>query len=359
MPADVQIKQFELADTEALLAFLRVAYPHDTRKSDPAYWTWHCLEHPHARPDNVPLWIVKSGAEVMGQLATIPVEVKVGEQSTRAIWIIDLIVHEDLRGRGLGKRLFLAAGESYSTMIALGINEGSTGVLRSLKWAEMGGIHRYHRLLYPGHAFGEIARIGPLKHLVNLSYAPFRPRLSQSSPPRNGSLREITKFDASFDDLWKRAARQWHCAVVRDSRYLDWQFVRQPAKRFQVLGLYESDQLAGYVILFFRKPERSGVPPKASIADLCYDASSSPDVVDELLRTALRSALERRAGSLVTDVLDPHVEERLKRFGFWRIKSSPQFMVGTTEHQALMYDPGNWFLTRADSDVSIFEQPNL
>jgi len=24
-----------------------------------------------------------------------------------------------------------------------------------------------------------------------------------------------------------------------------------------------------------------------------------------------------------------------------------------------MYDPSSWFLTRADSDVSIFEEPNL
>ena len=150
MSGDIQIKQFAAADQDALLSFLRIAYPDDPRKSEPSYWKWHFPDNPHAKPGDVPLWVVRRGEEIVGQLATIPVELKVGEESTPTIWIIDLIVHEDLRGRGIGKRLFLAAGESYSTMLALGINEGSTAVLRSLKWAALGGIHRYHKLLFPG-----------------------------------------------------------------------------------------------------------------------------------------------------------------------------------------------------------------
>jgi hypothetical protein len=82
-------------------------------------------------------------------------------------------------------------------------------------------------------------------------------------------------------------------------------------------------------------------------------------VIDALLKGALRLALERRAGGLVIDVLDPRVEERLSQLGFWRIKASPPFMAGTFDDQDLMYERSNWFLTRGDSDVSIFEEPNL
>jgi hypothetical protein len=31
----------------------------------------------------------------------------------------------------------------------------------------------------------------------------------------------------------------------------------------------------------------------------------------------------------------------------------------TGGREQLMYDPANWFLTRGDSDVSIFEHPNV
>lgn len=359
MAGDVQIKQFELADQEELLSFLRVAYPDEPRKSELDFWKWHYLENPHTALYDIPLWVVKDGERIVGQLATIPVALKVGTEETRAIWILDFIVLPQYRGQGLGKRLVLASRESYPTMITLGINEQSTAVFRSLKWVALGGVHRYHRLLYPGHAFREIARMGPLPKLVNLCYAPFRPRDAQTRYTGGGVLREVTAFDASFADLWQRACAQWPCAVVRRPHYLEWQFFHQPGKKFEVRGLYEQGQLMGYVVLFFRKNGPSGLPPKAAITDLCYDASRSTQVVDELLKAALHLALEKQAGSLVTDVLDPLVESRLQRLGFWRMKAAPQFMASTSEHQDLIYDQSNWFLTRGDSDVSIFEQPNL
>ena len=367
MPSDAHIQQFTVADTQALLAFLREAYPDDPRKSEPAYWRWHYLENPRTDPDDVPLWVLKddaAGGRIVGQVATIPVTLKVGAEERRAIWILDFIVHENYRGQGWGRRLLDTAREHCRTMIALGINAGSTGVLNSQKWAAMGSINRYHLLLNPGHAVKELSRLRTLGRAANLAYAPLRPRLGKLATS-GVSLRAVERFDADFDDLWRRAAAQWPCAVVRRADYLDWQFTRQPGKRYETLGLYAGGRLAGYVVLFFRQPERGGraaaaaASPKVAISDLCYDAGAGFDVIDELLCAALNLALGRRAGSLVTDVLDARVEERLVRRGFWRIKRAPGFMVYSETERELTGDPRNWFLTRADSDVSIFEHPNL
>ncbi|HEX8891156.1 MAG TPA: GNAT family N-acetyltransferase [Pyrinomonadaceae bacterium] len=358
MSSDIQIKQLEIAEQDALLAFLRIAYPGDLRRSEPTFWRWHFVENPFAGHENIPCWILKRGEEVLGQIAAIPVEMKVGDERIRAACMIDLIVHEDLRGQGFGKRLFHAAGEQYSTMFSLGMNENSTPILHKLQWADLGSLHRYHRLLFPGEALKEARNIAPLREALNLAYAPFRPRLSRSSA-KEFAVREVSSFDSSFTEFWQEARAQWPCVVERNRSYLEWQFGRQPGKRFEILGCYEENRLLGYTVLFFRKPERASVPPKAAISDICYRMKDSATIIDELLRAALSRALERRAGSLVTDVLDPLVEERLKRFGFWRVKTAPQFMAGSSEHQELLYNAGNWFLTRADSDVSIFEQPNL
>jgi GNAT superfamily N-acetyltransferase len=359
MSDDIHIKQFEASDEEALLSFLRLAYADEPIKSDPDFWRWHFLENPYASSD-VPLWIVRSGNTVVGQMATIPVQLKVGDKERRALWIIDFILLPEYRGRKLGKRLMQVARDTYCrTMIALGYNEQSEAVLRSHKWVSLGSINRYHKLLFPGNATKEISRLGPVRHLANLIYAPLRPRLSKLTPVKNVSLREVTRFDSSFDELWKDASAQWPCAVVRSSRFLEWQFMKQPGKKYNVLAYYEQDRLLGYVALFFRKAERGRVSPKAAISDLCYSSRNSEEVIDSLLEGALRLAIERRAGSLVTDVLDPRVEQRLRGMGFYRIKASPPFMAGTDERQDLIYVRDNWFLTRADSDVSIFEQPNL
>jgi GNAT superfamily N-acetyltransferase len=359
MPPDVQIKQFELSDQEGVLSFLRLAYTDDPRKSDPAFWKWHYLENPYTSLDDVPLWIVKDGERVVGQAATILVELKVGEETRKGIWILDFILLPEYRGQKLGKRLLQLARETYPTMMALGFNEASGNVLRSLEWVPMGAINRYQKLLYPGYGLKEIASIGPLRKLVNLAYFPFRIGSRQTKPEHDYAIREVSRFENSFDDLWRRAAQRYSCAVVRGSSFLEWQFMRQPGKKFEVLGLYETKRLVGYVVLFFRKPQRGNAPLKAAITDICYDSDRAEEKIDELLKAALRLSIERRAGSLVTDVRDPKVEQRLLRLHFWPIKKSPPFMVYSPNRRELMYEPDNWFLTRADSDVSVFEDPNL
>jgi hypothetical protein len=140
---------------------------------------------------------------------------------------------------------------------------------------------------------------------------------------------------------------------------VNWQFREQPGKVFHVIQLYKQGRLVGYAMLFFRKGPISGVSPKAAISDFVYDRESPDEIIEVLLEAALQVAVKRKAGSLVTDVLDARLEDHLKRHGFWRIKKSPRFMASTQEFQDLIYSPESWFLTRADSDVSIFEEPNV
>jgi hypothetical protein len=58
-------------------------------------------------------------------------------------------------------------------------------------------------------------------------------------------------------------------------------------------------------------------------------------------------------------MLDPRIESKLKQSGFWRIKNAPQFMAYAPQGTDAICNASNWFLTRGDSDVSIFEEPNL
>lgn len=354
MISEVEVKQFELADRDSLLSFLQIAYANEPVKFDPAYWNWHYLENPYTVPDNIPLWVVKDGDRVVGQAATILVKLKVEDEIRFAVWILDFVLLPEYRGRKLGKRLLLLARETYPTMLALGYNQMSGNVLTSLGWVPMGTIHRYQRLLFPGFAAKEVARIAPVRGLVNFGYAPFRPRLNKGSE----SIRQVDVIDSRFDDLWSRASTLWPCAVVRGSAFLNWQFRKQPGKVFEIIGYFDGDQLRGYLVFFFRRDEY-GAPPKVAISDICYDPENGNQVIDSLLEAALALAIERQAGSLVIDVLDSRVESHLQRRGFWRIKRAPPFMIYSPTKQDLFYQSANWFLTRGDSDVSIFEGPNV
>jgi hypothetical protein len=353
----VEIKQFELADEEALLAFLREAFADEPRKSDPAVWRWQYLDHPYVGRGDVPLWVVKSEGRIVGQLPTIPVRLKVGAESTRALWLVDGIVSTAFHGRALMTRLMRTALESCPIVMGLGIAR-SVPLYKRLRAQPLGHLHRYQKLLFPGNAVRELAGRRLLRGFANLAYAPFRPRVREVTVPEV-TVGEVEGFDASFDDLWREAAPQWTCAVERDRQVLDWQFRRQPGKHFHILTLRRDGRLAGYAVLFFRKGEHGHASPKASIADLLYGPSDPAGVIGSLLDASLRLAIERRAGSLVIDIRDDRVERELARRGFWRIKKAPEFRAIARVHQTLVNEPANWFLTRADSDVSIFESANL
>ena len=356
----VTIERFDLSEKENLLSFLKTAYDDNPRQSDERFWSWHFAESPLSSAKKMPVWLAKSGGRIAGQLAAIPVELKVGERVLPSMWILDFIVDPKFRRQGIGKNLVRAAEESCSVM--LGVNtmeQHAPALLQGLGWKIVGKIPRFHKMLFPGAAVKEIAKIKPLASAVNLGFAPFRPRLKNKNLSNNENLRILENFEAGFDELWDEASRQWNCAVKRDVKILEWQYKKQPGKKFDILGFFEQRKLRGYAVLFFRKADERGFISKAAITDIFYHPDNAEKTIDKLIEGALSLAVERRAGGLVTDVIDDLLQERLEKFGFWRVKNPLQLMVKTTENQGLLYDAKNWFLTRGDSDISIFEDPNL
>jgi len=342
-----------------LREFLRTTYPNNQRKSDPRFLNWYFLKNPNVNPESIPLWIAVDNGRIVGQLATIPVELKVGTTKADAIWILEFILLPEYRGRGLGKQMVIAAQEKYPTMITLGINEASTRVFDSLGWSPMGSIHRYHKLLYAGNAAGKFSKLGLVRHGLNFLSAPLRISIGRQGHAAEYEIKHTSTLDPSFDELWTEACNQWPCSVHRDSRFVSWQFVEQPGKRFEFLFLFKRAKLVGYAALFFRSIASSDHPPKAAISDLVYAPDCPDETVDILVESGLDIAIQRRTGGLVTDILDGRAEASLLRHGFRQIKKSPRFMACTNEYKDLLYKPENWYLTRADSDVSIFEEPNV
>jgi GNAT superfamily N-acetyltransferase len=354
---DFEIAQLRRDQLHELAGFLRGVYPGEKRKADVAYLRWFYEQNPNVDGGLLPIWVLRRSGQIIGQLGTIPVRLKAGSTYTKAIWILEFVILPEFRGKGLGKKLVLAAGEKYRTMLTLGINEASTRVFTSLGWKTMGRIHRYHKFLFAGSSAQIPGKRSLLRDGLNRISFPRRASRRPENPKYTFTCDRV--FGPELDQFWERASVQWCVAVRRDHKLLEWQFVHQPRKLFECIRLYEGGQLVGYAVLFFRAGRDGGPPPKAAISDLAYDSTNRDEVIDALLNAALHLAIERKAGSLVTDVLDTRAEAGLKKLGFSRIKNSPPFMAISSEFPDEIHDPAHWYLTRADADVSIFEGANV
>ena len=305
----------------------------------------------------LPVWLAKSGDRIAGQLGALPVELNIGSKTVTAFWLLDMVVDEDFRRRGIAKQLSLAAERDSPYL--LGVNtdqQHAPKLLQSLGWVKVGKIPRYHKILFPGNELKGFAGIP--KDVVNYLTSTLRPR-SMEGLFDSGMIRRIDRFDSAFDDLWLRGLKQDACSVTRNAATLEWQFSRQPGKEFEILGCYRAERLCGYAVLFFRKPDKTGSIKKAAISDIFYETENGRETVDALIKGAIEIAIERRAGGLVVDAIDPLLEDRFRRFGFWKVNSELQLMAKSPDSQEMIYDPKNWFLTRGDSDISIFEDYNI
>ena len=357
MSESLTARQFTLEDRDALLGFLGRVYAADPRRGNREFWEWHYLKNPYTKTDDLPIWIALDGEKIVGHLAAIETEVKVGRDAHPTIWILDLIIDENYRRRGIAKRLVEFA-EAFRE-IRLGINtheQHSPELLESRGWKIVTSIPRYARVLFPGNAF--FSGSGPqpfLRKAANSLYS-FRRRKVEQHAARTGEVRHIERFDEAADALWEQASGLNACIAVRRSAFLNWQYFEQPNKRFDVLGVYSREELLGYVVLYFRAPNSQGIVEKAAISDLFFTAA---EVADDLLNAALKLAVERRVGRVVTDMLSKDAEDALTRHGFFKTKSPLLLMVKSAVANDLVLEPSQWFVTRGDSDTTIFETPNI
>jgi len=358
MTDGLQARQFTIGDREALLGFLARVYSNDPRRSDPEFWDWHYLKNPYTNHKDLPIWIALDGESIVGHLAAIETEVKVGDAVHPTIWILDLIIDKNYRRRGIAKALVGLAEEFRP--IRLGINtheQHSPELLEARGWKIVKSVPRYTRLLFPGNAFVSGSGVkAVVRKTVDALYSFRRGRFGKTASP-SVAIRRIEQFDERTNALWAKASQTRGCIAVRQAKFLNWQYFEQPNKEFEVLGCFSGEELLGYIVLYFRAPNAEGVNEKAAISDLLFIEDSN-DVADGLIDAALRLAVERRVGRVVTDVLNKPTEDALARNGFFKTKSPLLLMVKSEIAPNVILDPTQWFVTRGDSDTTIFETPN-
>jgi len=355
MSQEIRIERMDVSERDAVLRFLSRVYSDNPRQSDPEFWDWHFADPSLVRREKPLVWLAKSRDRIAGQLGAIAVDLVVNGKPRTAIWILDMMVDPDFRRMGIAQRLVQAAESHCPTL--LGVNtpeQHAPALLQKQGMVVVTKIPRFHRILFPGEAFREIAGFGIVRRLTNTAAVLFRRKFTVGN-----EIKPIRGFDGTFDDLSSRVKDQWPCHISRSARSLEWQFTKQPGKTYETIGYFEGQELLGYAVLFFRKPNRHGAIEKAAISDIGYDAKNGEKVVSALVRAALNLAIERRVGGIVTDVIDDMTQQVLSRHGFWKINSGLQLMVKSPSDHELVYNGANWFLTRGDSDISIFEHPNI
>ena len=371
------IESADLTKMEELVSFFRSAYSDQFNAADyknteeiTKRWEWANRKNPNIDGGQFPAWLCKDNKnnDILGHFAVIPTSLKFRDQHYPAVWGRDLVILPKFRKLGIGPLLVdnvlkNTKDKSVAFLIA-GLNDDVYGIYKKFGFTDLGFIPLYVR----GNSVSAILRhkmhdniltriLGILLGgLLKVLYAIYCIPFFKYSSNKNIVIKEIKEFDSSFDKLWEKTSPYFPIIIKRDSKTLNWRFVRQPYWKYRIFKAEtrNSGELKGYVIL------REGKSKGLSVG-VISDMFCQPDdiyTIGTLVDFTVKYFKKKDDISLIRcNILHKSFVSILKKSGFISIPSNSRFMFTNVRRDLdsdFAANPENWFINYADSDLDFY-----
>jgi hypothetical protein len=338
---------------EEIFQFQAFAWPHRNAALIPLRWRWMFVDAARRLNRSPLMWLHRDNGEIVGYMGAIPVRVKIGAEERDTAWCVDTMVLESHRSRAVGSRLMVDAHEDLPFALSLGQTSEMREICLRLGWKQVAPLQVAQLVVHPENVLkGKLP--APAAWAAGLGLrtsAVVRDRMQERVTL---SVREVSRFDARHDELWRECSESIPCAVVRDASYLNWKYVDQPGQEFIRLELFQGDTLRGVAIWTWREPEGAYRYRRAMLVDLVVPFND-PALVRQAIRASRVVPIERGADALVCMHIGSRLTAALKDCGYM-LRQPERFLLvdpgplsGTVLETVLSGD--NWFVTQGDSDI--------
>ncbi|HYR88037.1 MAG TPA: hypothetical protein VE422_28415 [Terriglobia bacterium] len=290
---------------------------------------------------------VNERGQTIGVASAFPRDFWVGDSVEQA-WVLgDFCIAREHRSLGPALSLQRMCLESLSSAICYDFpSQSMLPVYRRLGVPTLGQHVRYVKLLKADEKILKFVRnrflAAPLIHLGNWTLA--LRRLSGSVS--NGVTFSVHEEEcgAEFDAIDYVSTSRHSVRGVRNARYLNWRYLRNPLKQYRLITARRESELLGYAVV-----EIDG--PCSMIAD--FRTIEPENTIPGLLACTERSLRKTGARNISAHLLeDCYLVPYLRRAGFYPRESAPVVAYRRDETKSLsaIHDPNNWFLLAGDRE---------
>ncbi|HEV7390487.1 MAG TPA: hypothetical protein VGO08_02500 [Burkholderiales bacterium] len=346
---------YESSDKNLLGDFQREYFGARSRQCNDAFAEWLFESNPHRDRSKPVFWVCKQDGIVVGQQASVPVILKVGDDEYRASWGIDLMVRREWRLKGVAPALSAAYESSADILLGLGMSPAAVRSYSRAGWSDMGRLRFAVRPLNARACAQALQSRGWLARLVpNVLVGGSSAFLAGMARSFNGCVLEpVREFDERVDNVWRTSADDYRVLVKRDFTSLRWRFDQFPEPaRYRRYYMVRGSGVLGYAVVRMDR----------------WRGHEIGRIVDYLaprryLRPLLALAIEemRAVGAAAVFVEQLHEEAAvvLGLLGCFPVAAVTQFMVKVQPRAATVAGMVNqarcWFATRGDSDSDMPE----
>jgi hypothetical protein len=353
----VRVAIYDPSLAEAFGRFRRAVWPGSGHGEGSA------AAEPSPRTDAPPFVFVK-GNDIVGHLATIPVQLTTTAGTVAAHWIVGFMVLPEHRNGLVGPLLIREASRVLDCALSLFVEPPVLRILKGMKWTHRGVLPQYLRVL-DARAVSRNLRLGAFKGLGSTAriFGSWGLALGQAvwlglgrlrrSRSELAEVREEQGFDDSYDELWQSVRDRFGACLARDREHLRRRYGGRP-ERYRVLGCRRENRLLGYCILTskqFSEDPRMGSMKLGTIVDCLFDPDS-PAALQSLLERAVRLLGQDGMHAVLCTASHAAVTGLLRANGFLAIPGNLNFAL----HNCTSVPVGDipldaWHLMRGDSDA--------
>ena len=344
---------YDVAAEPEIIAFQAEAFPDRHADLIEARWRWMFLESARRLGVDPRVWLFRDEGRIVGQMGSIPVRLKVADDEMNTGWLVDTMVLEAYRSQAVGSRIMVEAHEDMPFSLSLGQSPEMREIQFRLGWTQVAPLRIAQMLVRPGNVLkGKLPAPAVWAAAVGLRASnTVRDLLGETS---TFDTREVSRFDDTHDALWRTAARDLTCAVVRDASYLNWKYVDQPGQRFLRLEITSDQGLQGVAVWMFREPGSGYLYRRAFLVDIVAPLADAR-ALRHIVKAACEAVAEEDVDALLCHHSDDRLTQALRSCGF-SLRQPERFLLidpGHFEGEKLdrLLAPGNWFVTHGDSDI--------
>ena len=319
----MEIRSYQKGDEKEIWELDRKLEEHPWNKRELSNWYW---KYTDSNPSGKSfIWLMEKDGSIIAHFAAVPYKIKVFDREIVASHSIAALVKEEYQNLGLlkfvGDKLFKELKENEIPFTYGFPNKRAYGLHKEFM--------QYHDLI-----FFETWKIEKNK-ITNKEQLEF--------------FRPIDKFDDDFDKLWDDCCDDYKVAVVRNKKYLNWRYLKRPDWKYYPFGIYQNEELKGYVVLKLYKEDKI---IRGHILDV-FTHLGDTDTLNKIIDGSLDFFKEHNVDEITCFMSgNTPFEKALKEHGFFKEKTKIPLIIRINkefDYSEEIKDQKNWYFMMGDS----------
>lgn len=284
------VRRATLDDRDKIFDFIKIAYA-NWKKRIPERWYWQYIINPYVNKNELPIWIATdSEGNVIGQICAVNELMQINNTIYKIGWGIDFHVLSNYRGHGIGTSLLKAKDDYYNVSLSLGLTSAARRIRRSLGSKDASTMYSYFLQFSPNSLLNSIIRknsnnyiyrfikLTGLYKIMTVILNKWLNSKRKFKKNHSGDIKYITAkhFGKEVDALWEKVSSEFDCAIVRDSRYLNWKYLEFPNRKYNIFLSEIKGEIVGYIILRKKRYKLSKVKHyRGIIVDFLFSTANT------------------------------------------------------------------------------------